>query len=162
VLLTRENKIFKAGNTETKCGAETEGKIIQKLPHLGIHPIYRHHIQTLLWMPRSACCQEPDIAVSRKALSEPGKYRSEGSQPTFRLNPGSPMEGLEKELKELKGFATIERTTISTNQTPQSSQGLNHQSKSKPGGTNGSRCICSREWPYWISVGGEALGPVKA
>jgi hypothetical protein len=27
---------------ETKCGAETEGKAIQRLPHLGIHPIYRH------------------------------------------------------------------------------------------------------------------------
>ena len=24
---------------ETKCGAETEGKAIQRLPHLGIHPI---------------------------------------------------------------------------------------------------------------------------
>jgi hypothetical protein len=25
-----------------KCGAETEGKAIQRLPHLGIHPIYSH------------------------------------------------------------------------------------------------------------------------
>jgi hypothetical protein len=37
------------------------------------------------------------------------------------------MEELEKGLKELKGFAKpIGGTTISTNQTPQSSQGLNH------------------------------------
>jgi hypothetical protein len=35
------------GNTETKCGAVTERKAIQRLPHLGIHPIYRHQIQTL-------------------------------------------------------------------------------------------------------------------
>jgi hypothetical protein len=48
VLLRRGNKILKGGNKETKCGAETEGKAIQKLPHLGIHPIYRHQIQTLL------------------------------------------------------------------------------------------------------------------
>jgi hypothetical protein len=34
------------------------------------------------------------------------------------------MEELEKGLKELKGFATIGRSTISINQTPQSSQGL--------------------------------------
>jgi hypothetical protein len=26
------------GNTRTKTGAETEGKVIQRLPHLGIHP----------------------------------------------------------------------------------------------------------------------------
>jgi hypothetical protein len=30
----------------------------------GIHPIYSHQMQTLLWMPRSACRQDPDIAVS--------------------------------------------------------------------------------------------------
>jgi hypothetical protein len=30
------------GVTETKCEAETEGKVIQRLPHLGIHPIYSH------------------------------------------------------------------------------------------------------------------------
>jgi hypothetical protein len=30
------------GNTETKRGAETVGKTIQRLPHLGIHS----HIQT--------------------------------------------------------------------------------------------------------------------
>ena len=40
VLLRRENKILTGGNTETKCGAKTEGKAIQILPHLGIHPIY--------------------------------------------------------------------------------------------------------------------------
>ena len=27
---------------ETKYGAETEGKAIQRLPHLGIHPIYSY------------------------------------------------------------------------------------------------------------------------
>jgi hypothetical protein len=43
------------GNTETECGAEMEGKAIQRLPHLGIYPIYRHQTQTLLWMPRNAC-----------------------------------------------------------------------------------------------------------
>ena len=37
------------------CVAETEGKAIQRLPHLGIHPIYSHQTQTLLWMPRSTC-----------------------------------------------------------------------------------------------------------
>jgi hypothetical protein len=40
VLLRRGNKIPMEGDTMTKCGAETEGKTIQRLPHLGIHPIY--------------------------------------------------------------------------------------------------------------------------
>ena len=48
VLLRRGNKILTGGNMETKCGAETEGKAIQRLPHLGIHPINRHQTQTVL------------------------------------------------------------------------------------------------------------------
>jgi hypothetical protein len=51
----RGNKIPIRGVTEMKCGAETEGKAIQRLPHLGIHPIYIYQTQTLLWMPISAC-----------------------------------------------------------------------------------------------------------
>jgi hypothetical protein len=42
VLLKRRNKILTGENMETNCGAETEGKIIQRLPHLRIHPIYSH------------------------------------------------------------------------------------------------------------------------
>jgi hypothetical protein len=42
ILLRRENKIPMEGVIETKCGAETEGMTIQRLPHLGIHPIYNH------------------------------------------------------------------------------------------------------------------------
>jgi hypothetical protein len=71
VLLTKENKIFTGTNMETKYRAETEGKAIQSLLHLGIHPIYSHQTQTLLWMTRSACWQGPDIAVSWEALPEP-------------------------------------------------------------------------------------------
>jgi hypothetical protein len=55
VLLRRGNKIPIGGDTETKFGAETEGKTAQRLPHLGIHPIYRYQTQTLLWMPKNAC-----------------------------------------------------------------------------------------------------------
>ena len=55
VLLRRGNKIPMGGKMETKCGAETDGKAIQRLPHLGIHPTCRHQTQTLLLMPRSAC-----------------------------------------------------------------------------------------------------------
>jgi hypothetical protein len=51
----RGNKILMEGVTETKFGAETEGMTIQRLPHLGIHPINNHQTQTLWQMPTTAC-----------------------------------------------------------------------------------------------------------
>ena len=74
VLLRRGNKIPMEGVTEIKCETETKIKAIQRLPHLGIHPIYSHQIQTLLWMPTSACWQKPDIAVFWNAVPVPEKY----------------------------------------------------------------------------------------
>ena len=50
-LLRMGNKIPMEGVTETKFGAETEERTIQRLPHLRIHPIYNHQTQTLLHMP---------------------------------------------------------------------------------------------------------------
>jgi hypothetical protein len=41
------------GVKETKFGAETEGKTIQRLPHPGIHPINSHQTQTLLHISTS-------------------------------------------------------------------------------------------------------------
>jgi predicted ATP-grasp superfamily ATP-dependent carboligase len=40
VLLSGGIKIFLGEDTETMFGAETEGKAIQSLSHLGVHPIY--------------------------------------------------------------------------------------------------------------------------
>jgi hypothetical protein len=51
LLLRMGNKIAMQGVTETKFGAEMEGRIIQRLPHMGIHPIYHYQTQTLLHMP---------------------------------------------------------------------------------------------------------------
>jgi hypothetical protein len=86
---------------------------------------------------------------------------------TIGLSMRSPMEELEKALKQLKGFAAHRRNNNINQQDhhhlhPQSSHRLNHQPKSTHGGTHGSSHICSREWPCGISTGGEALGPVKA
>jgi hypothetical protein len=55
ILLRRGTTIPMEGVTETKYGAETEGRTIHSLPHLGIHPIYNYQTQTLLWMPTRAC-----------------------------------------------------------------------------------------------------------
>jgi hypothetical protein len=54
-LLRRGNKMLMEGVTETKFGAETEGRTIQRLPHPGIHPINNHQTQTLLHMPARFC-----------------------------------------------------------------------------------------------------------
>lgn len=48
VLLRRGNKILKDGNTVTKSRAGIEGKAIQRLPILGIHPICSLQTQSLL------------------------------------------------------------------------------------------------------------------
>jgi hypothetical protein len=50
VLVGIVNKILTGGNIVMKCGSGTEGKAIQRLPHLGLHSIYSHQTQTLLWM----------------------------------------------------------------------------------------------------------------
>jgi hypothetical protein len=55
ILLRSKNQIPMEGVTKTKLGAETEGMIIQRLPHLGIYPINNHETQTLLQMPTRAC-----------------------------------------------------------------------------------------------------------
>ena len=48
------NKIHMEGIAETKFGAEPEGMTIQRLSHLGIHPINNHQTQAL-----GRCQQEP-------------------------------------------------------------------------------------------------------
>jgi hypothetical protein len=57
VLLRKGNKILTGANTETKYEVKTEGTTIQRLLHLGIHPIYSYQTQSLLWMPRKVCWQ---------------------------------------------------------------------------------------------------------
>jgi hypothetical protein len=54
-LLRMGNKIPVEGVTESKFGAETVERTIQRLPHLGIHPIISHQTQTLLHMPARFC-----------------------------------------------------------------------------------------------------------
>ena len=48
VLLRRGNKILTGADIVTECGAVTEGMAIQRLPHLGIHPIYCHQTVTIV------------------------------------------------------------------------------------------------------------------
>ena len=75
-LLRIGNKIPMEGVTEKKFGDDTEGKIIQRLPHLGIHTILNHHTQTILHIPARFSSQDRDIDVSYEAMPVPGKYRN--------------------------------------------------------------------------------------
>jgi hypothetical protein len=54
VLLRRENK-YPWEEKQRQSVEQTEGKTIQRLSHLGIHPIYSHQTPILLWMLRNAC-----------------------------------------------------------------------------------------------------------
>ena len=62
-LLRIGNKIPMKGVPETKFGAKTKGWTIQRLPHLGTHPIIIHQTQTLLHMPARFWWRDPGIAV---------------------------------------------------------------------------------------------------
>jgi hypothetical protein len=95
------------GVTETTFRAEMKGWTIQRLLHLGTHPIISHQTQTLLYKPARFCSKDPDIAVSCEVMPVPGEHRSGCSQSAFGWNTGSPIEELEKVSKELKGPATL-------------------------------------------------------
>jgi hypothetical protein len=70
-----------------------------------------------------------------------------------------PNEGAREISRELKG--TEAPWKEHQYELTQSSLELYYQSKKTHGGTCGSSYICSRGWPSWSSMGGEALGPVK-
>jgi len=42
VLLKRGNNILTGGNIEKTCDVDTEQKVIQRLPHMSIHPTYSY------------------------------------------------------------------------------------------------------------------------
>jgi hypothetical protein len=84
--------------------SEGKGKVIQRLSHLGIHPICTHQTPTLLLMPKSICWQELAMAILSEVLAEPDQQRCRYSQPLdwAQGQVGELGEGL----KELKGIAT--------------------------------------------------------
>jgi hypothetical protein len=107
------NKLFVEGVTETKFRAKTEGRTIQRLPHLGIHPINNHQIQTLLHMPTRFCLQDPDIAVACEAMTVPDKYRSGCSQSSYWMEHRVHNEGARESTKRAEGVCNpIGGTTI--------------------------------------------------
>jgi hypothetical protein len=70
------------------------------------------------------------------------------------------MEELEKGVKELKGFVT-HRKKNNINHPDTLELPTTKPPKSTHGGTHGSSSTCSKGWPCWASMGGEALGSGK-
>jgi hypothetical protein len=94
----------------------------------------------------------------------PDKYRGGCSQPTIGLSTGSPVEELVKGPKELKGF-----TVPLEEQQYQPTRDPAPPPPELPGTKPSTKKYTWRDpWlqvhtlPCWTSVGGEALGPVKA
>ena len=121
--------LLSKGNTVTKSGTETEEKEIQKRSHLGIHPTCSHQTQTLAdnksfllagaWyscLLRVSASAWP-IQMQMLAANHWTEERDSNGGVMWRT------EGAEGACKPLK------RITISTKQTLQSAQGLDHQLK---------------------------------
>lgn len=120
-----------------------------KHKNLSNNPIYSHQTQTILHLPRSACWE---------ALAESEQMFTANHWTENRVHNRGVRERTERAEEVCN---PIGRKTVSTSQMPQSSQGLNHHPKNTKGWTYGSSHICNRGWPCWISIWGEALGPVK-
>jgi hypothetical protein len=120
-------------------------------------PGYLSHIQTL----------SPDTIADDKKCLLTGTWYSclfTGSVRTWKIQRwmlpanhctehGVPNGEVRERTKGVEDVGNpIGRTTISTNQTLQSSQGLNHQPKSTHGGSHGPSRICSTGWFCGITV----------
>jgi hypothetical protein len=155
--------LLSKGNTEAKSRAESEQKAIQRLHHLGVHPICIHQTQTLLLMPRSACWEEPDLAVSWEALPEPHQHRHGCSQHTIKVSTGTPMVELGKDWRSWRGLQP-NRKNNNINQpdtTPPRPQLPGTKAPTKEDPWLQLQSSSSRGLLYLASMGREALGPVK-
>jgi hypothetical protein len=74
-----------------------------------------------------------------------------------QIEHGDGNGGVRERTEGAEGVCNPIGRTLSTNQTFQSSQGLNHKPKSIHRGNHGSSYLCSRVLPYLGSMGEEAL-----
>jgi len=108
-------------NVGKKSRVETEGKAIQRLPCLGIHPICRHQIQTLLLMTAlyEYHLKGSAIALLIQMRMLAAYHRTENRDRNGRVK--ARREGAKGVCNPRGG------TTISTNQNTQRSHGKNNQ-----------------------------------
>ena len=99
-LLRMGNKIPVEEVTETKFRAELEGMTVQRLPHLGIHPINNHQTQTL-----DRCQQVP---AQVQSFQEKSSLQSVDTSFLLRMGNKIPMEAV----TETKFRAELEGMTV--------------------------------------------------
>jgi hypothetical protein len=102
LLIKMWNKITMEGVTETKFRAWPEGMTIQRLPHLGIHPINNHQIHSL------GRCQQSLLTGNLYSCLLRGSSSAWQIQKVMHtvihwMEHKVPSEELEKVSRELKG-----------------------------------------------------------
>ena len=145
-LLRIGNKIPMKGVTETKFGAKTKGWTIQRLPHLGIHPIISHQTHTLLHNAIKILLMGPCYSCIIWGYASAWQIEKCMLTDIYKLEHRSPNREARESTQGAEGVCNLIGGTIWTNQYPQSLF---------------SSCICSRRWPSWPSMGREAPWPCK-
>jgi hypothetical protein len=115
--------------------AEIEGKAIQGLAQLGIHPMGDHQALTLSLMPCCAYIQEPSMAFLWETLPRADWDRCRYLQIYSQvLDLRIPMARVRGRTEGAEGDGnSIGRPTVSTNSNPWELQRLSHQPRSKHG-----------------------------
>jgi hypothetical protein len=135
----------------TRSGAETEGKAIQRLPHLGIH----------LPTPKPDFCWCQGVLTDRSPVYlSPIGFASAGPKP-MQMNTAKHWTEYDDPTGEDRARTVgaegvcilIGRTTMSTCQTPSALKDLTtNQRVHGAGGAHGFTWICSRGSPYLTSL----------
>jgi hypothetical protein len=118
--------------------------------------------------PRYYCGFQEELADRSLIWLSPERFcksltnRGECSQPTIGLSMGVPDEGVGEGTEGAEGACRpMDGAIVSTGQTHTHLEllGIGPTTKEYTWSDHGTGHICVRGWPYWILVGGEALGP---
>jgi len=159
-VLRRGNKNIHGRKCKDNVWSRDWIKVMQWFLHLWIHPIYIPppnpdniaHAKKCMLTGALYCCLLRSSArawqVQRRMLKD-----------SYWTENGIHTGGVRQWFGGAEGFCQPIRRTTST---IQKSQGVNQHSKCTHGKIHDSSCICSRRWPCWALMGGEALGSAKA
>jgi hypothetical protein len=119
LILRMGSKIPMEGVTETKLGAEMEGRTIHRLPQLGIHLIYNHQTQTLFHMPERFLLTGPRYSYLLSGSASAWQIQKWMLTVIYWMEHSAPNEGARESTQRAKGVCNpIGGTTIWTNQCP--------------------------------------------
>jgi hypothetical protein len=92
---------------ETKFEAKMKGWTIQRLPHLGIHPIISHQRQTLLHIPERFCWRNPDYSCFLWGFASAWQIQKWMLTVIYRMEHRAPNVGARESTQELKESVTL-------------------------------------------------------